>query len=78
MSETPRTDEMCFEMDVTGSTASRECVHADDARQLEVELNEARKCLREAIAAMTNGKHTVYSVAEMNVWRKAAGMKKAK
>jgi hypothetical protein len=44
------------------------------------ERNEARKCLREAITSMSfgGGKYTVYSVAEMEVWRKVAGMKKAK
>jgi hypothetical protein len=76
MSDTPRTDEMCFEMDVTGSAASRECVHADDARQLEVELNEARKCLREAIEFIFDGKARDWS-SVMQRWRKAAGMEDA-
>jgi hypothetical protein len=77
MSETPRTDKQIALGGSAAEKATNKC-DAKFARQLERELNEARKCFREAITAMTSGKDVVYSVAEMNVWQKAAGMKKAK
>jgi hypothetical protein len=69
MSETPRSDAQTKSADRYGDS---DVVLVSIARQLERELNEARKALRETleVLAFRGGSHEMDTAR----WRKAAGM----